>query len=180
MGAKPVQLEIETEGSEDRGGYAKAQSDNFLKRQRELMTEVLAQQDIVITTAAVPGAKSPILVTAEMVKRMKPGAIIVDLAAERGGNCELTELNQTVVAEGITIIGPENIPASVPQHASQMYGKNMENLLKLLIDEQCQLNLDFDDEIIAETVIAHNGEVPHPRLRERLGFNTEQPQAAIA
>lgn len=174
VGAKPIELKIETEGSEGKGGYAKAQSDVFLKRQRELMTEVLAQQDIVITTAAVPGAKSPILITADMVRQMKPGAVIVDLAAERGGNCELTQLNETVEAHGVTILGPENIPASIPQHASQMYGKNMENLLKHLISEDGQINLDFADEIVAETVIAHGGDIPHRRMRELLGFDEKQ------
>jgi len=171
VGAKPVEFpELETQAAEDKGGYAKAQGEEFLQRQRELMTEVLARQDIVITTAAVPGAKSPILVTEDMVKAMKQGAVIVDLAAERGGNCELTQLGQTIVAHGVTIIGPDNLPSSIPAHASQMYGKNMEVLLGHLINDEGTLNLDFEDEIIYETVIAHNGNIPHARMRTMLGL----------
>ncbi|TQV66148.1 NAD(P) transhydrogenase subunit alpha [Exilibacterium tricleocarpae] len=168
VGAKPIELELETDTSEDKGGYAKAQGEDFLRRQRELMTAVLAQQDIVITTAAVPGAKSPILITAEMVKAMKPGAVIVDIAAERGGNCELTQLNQTVIAEGVKILGPENIPARHAYHASQMYGKNMETLLKLIL-EQGELRLDFEDDIIREAVVTHGRDIINARIRTALG-----------
>ena len=170
VGAKPVELDIEAEETEDKGGYAKEQSEEFLAKQREAMAKVLAEQDVVITTAAVPGAKSPILVTAEMVKSMKPGAVIIDLAAERGGNCELTQLNEVVVENGVTIVGPENVPSKVPFHASQMYGKNVENLLKLIHDKEGKLNIDFEDEIVIETVVAHNGEVPHARMRSLLGL----------
>lgn len=170
VGAKPIELDLDTGTSEGSGGYAKEQGEEFLARQRELMTEVIAQQDVVITTAAVPGAKSPILVTADMVKAMKPGSVIVDLAAERGGNCELTEQGKTVVVHGVTIIGPENVPATVEYHASQMYGKNLENLLNLMLGEEEQLNLNFDDEVIAGTVVAHNGEVVHPHMRKLLGL----------
>lgn len=170
VGAKPIVLELEAEGTEDKGGYAKAQGEDFLRRQRELMTAVIAQQDIVITTAAVPGAKSPILVTEDMVKAMKPGSVIVDLAAERGGNCELTQLGKTIVAHGVTIIGPDNIPSTIPNHASQMYGKNMEVLLGHMINAEGNLSLDFDDEVIFETVIAHGGNVPHARMRAMLGM----------
>src|SRR5690606_9728039 len=170
VGAKPVELEIEAEGTEDKGGYAVAQGEDFLARQRELMTAVIAQQDLVITTAAVPGAKSPILVTADMVKAMKPGSVIVDLAAERGGNCELTQLGQIVVEHGVTILGPDNLAATIPFHASQMFGKNMEVLLGHIVAADGGLALDFADEIIAETVIAHGGEVTHPRMRSALGL----------
>lgn len=170
VGAKPVELELETTAAEGSGGYAREQSADFIRRQQEAMTEVLARQDLVITTAAVPGAKSPILITAAMVAAMKPGTVIVDLAAERGGNCELTQLGQTLVAEGVTIMGPENLAASLPIHGSQMYGKNMETLLSHLIDEEGRVQLDFEDEIIFETVIAHGGEIPHRGLRERLGL----------
>ena len=121
VGAKPVELDLDTGESEGAGGYAKAQGEDFLQRQRELMTAVVAEQDIIITTAAIPGAKSPILVTEDMVKAMKPGSVIVDLAAERGGNCDLTEQGQTVVAHGVTILGPENVPSELAYHASQMY-----------------------------------------------------------
>jgi len=170
VGAKPVELDLDTSSAEGKGGYAQAQGEDFLKRQRELMTEVVSRMDVIITTAAVPGAKSPILVTADMVKAMKPGAVIVDLAAERGGNCDLTKLGETVVAHGVTIMGPANVPSSVAYHASQMFGKNMENLLNLLIDKEGKLNLDFEDEIVRETVVAHNGEVPHARMRQLLNL----------
>ncbi len=170
VGAKPVELDIEAEETEDKGGYAKEQSEEFLAKQRAAMAKVLSEQDVVITTAAIPGAKSPILVTAEMVKTMKPGAVIIDLAAERGGNCELTKLNEIVVENGVTIVGPENVPSSIPFHASQMYGKNVENLLKLLHDNEGNLAIDFEDEIVTETVVAHEGEVPHARMRSLLGL----------
>ena len=168
VGAKPVELDLDTGESEGAGGYAKEQGEDFLRRQRELMTEVVAQQDIIITTAAIPGAKSPILVTEDMVKAMKPGAVIVDLAAERGGNCDLTKQGETVVAHDVTILGPENVPSDLAFHASQMLGKNMQTLLELIVDEAGNLNLDFNDEIVAGTVVAHEGEVlcdahrPHP------------------
>ena len=170
VGAKPVELDLDTGESEGAGGYAKAQGEDFLKRQRELMTAVVAEQDIIITTAAIPGAKSPILVTEDMVKAMKPGSVIVDLAAERGGNCDLTEQGETVVAHGVTILGPENVPSELAHHASQMYGKNMQTLLELILDEEGNLNLDFNDEIVAGTVVAHKGEVPHPHMRKLLGL----------
>ncbi|MDA9296288.1 Re/Si-specific NAD(P)(+) transhydrogenase subunit alpha [Porticoccaceae bacterium] len=170
VGAKPVELDLDTGESEGAGGYAKAQGEDFLKRQRELMTAVVAEQDIIITTAAIPGAKSPILVTEDMVKAMKPGSVIVDLAAERGGNCDLTEQGKTVIAHGVTILGPENVPSELAYHASQMYGKNMQTLLELILDEEGNLNLDFNDEIVAGTVVAHQGEIPHPHMRKLLGL----------
>lgn len=180
VGAKPIELDLKTEEAEGKGGYAKAQSDDFLKRQRELMGDVLAQQDIVITTAAVPGAKSPILVTAEHVQRMKPGTVLIDLAAERGGNCELTRLDETVVVNGVTILGPRNVPSSVAFHASQMYGKNIENTLLHLVDKEGHLNLDFDDEIVAETVVTHQNNVPHKRMRDLLGMTPPAGDAPAA
>ena len=170
VGAKPVELDLDTGESEGAGGYAKEQGEDFLRRQRELMTEVVAQQDVIITTAAIPGAKSPILVTEDMVKAMKPGSVIVDLAAERGGNCDLTEQGKTVVAHGVTILGPENVPSELAYHASQMYGKNMQTLLELILDDEGNLNLDFNDEIVAGTVVAHQGDVPHPHMRKLLGL----------
>lgn len=170
VGAKPVELDLDTGEAEGSGGYAKAQGEDFLKRQRELMKEVIKEMDVVITTAAVPGAKSPILVTKEMVKAMKPGSVIVDLAAERGGNCDLTKAGETVVENGVLIIGPTNVPSSVPFHASQMFGKNIENLLNLLLDDNGDLQLDFEDQIVTDTVISHDGDVPHARLREMLGL----------
>jgi NAD(P) transhydrogenase subunit alpha len=168
VGAKPVELDLDTGESEGAGGYAKAQGEDFLQRQRELMTAVVAEQDIIITTAAIPGAKSPILVTEDMVVAMKSGSVIVDLAAERGGNCDLTEQGQTIVAHGVTIIGPENVPSDLPYHASQMYGKNMETLLALILSDNGELELNFDDEIVAGTVVAHHGEIPHGHMRKLL------------
>jgi NAD(P) transhydrogenase subunit alpha len=176
VGAKPVELDLDTGESEGAGGYAKEQGEDFLRRQRELMTEVVARQDIIITTAAIPGAKSPILVTEDMVKAMKPGAVIVDLAAERGGNCDLTQQGETVVAHDVTILGPENVPSDLAYHASQMLGKNMQTLLELILDEAGNLNLDFNDEIVAGTVVAHQGEVPHPHMRKLLNLPELQPQ----
>lgn len=170
VGAKPVELNIDTSSAEGSGGYAQEQSDEFLAAQRAAMQEVMATMDVVITTAAIPGAKSPILVTEDMVKAMKAGTVIVDLAAERGGNCELTQQGKTIVAHDVTIIGPENVPSSVAFHASQMFGKNIENLLKLLINDHGELHLDFEDEIVKETVVSYDGEVPQARLRERLGL----------
>ena len=170
VGAKPVELDLEAENTETKGGYAAEQSDDFLKRQQQAMANVLAQQDIVITTAAIPGRKAPILITKEMVDGMKSGTIIVDLAAETGGNCELTELDKEVVYKGVTILGPSNVPGTAANHASQMYGTNIENLIKLLVSKEGELNLDFEDEIIKDTVVAHQGEVASARLRDLLGL----------
>lgn len=170
VGAKPVELNIQAEDTETSGGYAKEQSAEFIKAQQAAMAGILAQQDVVITTAAIQGKRSPILITAEMVQSMKPGAVIVDLAAEKGGNCELTKLGETVVVNGVKIIGTDNLAATVPAHASQMYGKNVENLLNLLIDKEGQLNLDMSDEIINNVVVSLNGDVPLPRLRELLNL----------
>lgn len=168
VGARPVELDIAAEDTESSGGYAREQSDEFLQAQRAAMAKVLEPQDVVITTAAIPGRRSPVLITADMVASMKPGAVIVDLAAERGGNCELTRLGEVVTTEnGVTILGPDNVPATVAFHASQMFGKNIENLLGLLLQDGA-LNLDFDDEIIRETVVSHEGQVRHPRLCELL------------
>jgi NAD(P) transhydrogenase subunit alpha len=167
VGATPVELDLPTESSEGAGGYAKKQSEEFLRMQREQMTAVVARQDIIITTAAIPGAKSPILVTEDMLKAMKTGSVVVDLAAERGGNCESTQMGKTVVAHGVTIVGPENLASDVAYHASQMYGKNIQTLLELILEEG-EINLDFEDEIVAGTVIAHAGEVPHPYMRKLL------------
>ena len=170
VGAKPVELDLDTSAAEGQGGYASQQDDDFLDRQREQMSTVLAQQDVVITTAAIPGAKAPVLITEEMVKGMKAGAVIVDLAAERGGNCELSQPGEVVSAYGVTIIGPTNIVATLPHHASQMYGRNLENLLRHLLDDEGRLQLDFEDEILDETVVTHAGEVRAARIRERLAL----------
>jgi H+-translocating NAD(P) transhydrogenase subunit alpha len=168
VGAKFVEMELATTAAEAKGGYAQQMDDDFYRRQRELMGRVVAESDAVITTAAVPGKKSPILVTAEMVAKMALGSVIVDLAAERGGNCELTKPDQTVVEHGVTILGPTNLPAEAPQHASQMYAKNISTfLLNLLKEKQIQINLE--DEIIRDTLITRDGQVVNPRIQQLLG-----------
>ena len=170
LGAKFVEMQLETDAAETKGGYAQQMDEEFYRRQRELMARVVAESDVVITTAAVPGKKSPILVTAEMVAKMAAGSVIVDLAAERGGNCELTKAGQKVVEHGVTILGPTNPPAEVPQHASQMYAKNISTfLLNLVKDKQIQINLE--DEIIRDTLIARDGQVVNPRIQQLLGAN---------
>ena len=169
LGAKFVELPLDTGDAEDKGGYAKAQDETFYKKQRELLGKVIANSDVVISTAAVPGKKAPILITAEMVAGMAPGSVIVDLAAERGGNCELTKPGETVVAHGVTIQGPENLPSTVPYHASQMYAKNVATFLLHLV-KKGELTLDMNDEITKETMMTQNGEVVLPRIREVLGL----------
>lgn len=175
VGATPVELDLPTESSEGAGGYAKEQSEDFLELQRKLMTEVVARQDIIITTAAVPGAKSPILVTEDMLVAMKSGSVVVDMAAERGGNCALTQAGQTVVKHGVTILGPENLASELAYHASQMYGKNIQTLLELILQDG-NISLDFDDEIIAGTIVAHDGDVPHPHMRKLLDLPALESQ----
>jgi NAD(P) transhydrogenase subunit alpha len=176
LGAKFVELPIESADAEDKGGYAKAQDESFYRRQREMMLKVVAANDIVITTALIPGKRAPILLTTEMVEAMAPGAVIVDLAAERGGNCELTRPDETVVHRGVTIIGPSNPPATVPLHASQMYSKNIITFLTHLLGKtgaaQPALPIDQADEITRETLLTHGGEVVHPRVRDLLGART--------
>ena len=168
LGANFVELPLETAESEDAGGYAKAQDESFYRRQRETMTRVVANSDVVITTALVPGKTAPILVTAEMVAGMAPGSVVVDLAAERGGNCELTKGDEVVASSnGVTILGPTNLTSTVPYHASQMYAKNISTLLLHLVEDGA-LALDLDDEITAGTLVSHAGRVVHPRVQELL------------
>jgi proton-translocating NAD(P)+ transhydrogenase subunit alpha len=168
LGARFVVLDVGEAAAEDKGGYAKAMGEEFYRRQREAMGDVLAQNTVVITTAAVPGKKAPVLVTADMVSRMAPGSVIVDIAAERGGNCELTRPGEVVERNGVSIHGPVNLPASVPYHASQMYAKNIATFLKYLIKDG-KLNLDREDEIVRETLVTYEGAVVHPRVSEALG-----------
>jgi len=165
LGARFVVLAMETGGTEDKGGYAKAMGEDFYRRQRELLGDVLAEQQVVITTAAVPGRKAPVLITAEMAERMAPGSVIVDIAAERGGNCELTRAGETIEHNGVRILGPVNVPSTIPYHASQMYAKNIATFLKYLIKDGTVV-LDREDEIIRETLVTHGGEVVHPRVLE--------------
>jgi NAD(P) transhydrogenase subunit alpha len=169
VGAKFVELPLETAQAEDKGGYAKAQDESFYQRQREMMARVVAANDVVITTAVVPGKKAPVLVTAEMVRAMAPGSVIVDLAAERGGNCELTRADEVVVEHGVSIFGPTNLPSTVPYHASQMYAKNITTFL-LHVFKDGGVKVDPNDEITRETLIATGGEVVNPRVRAALGL----------
>ncbi|HTA66892.1 MAG TPA: Re/Si-specific NAD(P)(+) transhydrogenase subunit alpha [Bryobacteraceae bacterium] len=174
LGGKFVVLNIEAAAAEGTGGYAKAMGEDFYKRQRELLTEVLREQDVVITTAAVPGKKAPILVTKEMASAMAPGSVIVDIAAERGGNCELTRPGETVMHQGITILGPLNVPSTIPYHASQMYASNIISFLKLMV-QKGEFKLNREDEIIRETLVTYGNEVVHARVGETLGLSPVAP-----
>ena len=169
LGAKFVELELGAEEAEDKGGYAKAMDEEFYRKQREMMTSVIADSDVVITTAAVPGKKAPILVTEDMIKGMKPGSVIVDLAAERGGNCDITEPGKIVQKHGVTIIGTTNLPSEVAYNASQTYSKNITNFLALL-NKEGKVELDMEDEIIRETIVTRDGEIVNPRVKEALGL----------
>jgi NAD(P) transhydrogenase subunit alpha len=169
LGAKFVVLDIEAGASEDKGGYAKAMGEEFYRRQRELLTNVIREQDVVISTAAVPGKKAPILITTEMASALAPGSVIVDVAAERGGNCELTRPGETVVHQGITILGPLNLASTAPFHSSQMYSSNIVSFLKLMLTKDGSLQLNREDEIIRETLVTHGKEVVHARVNELLG-----------
>jgi len=173
LGAKFVKLDIGLENAEDAGGYARALTDEEQQRQREALADVIAQMDGVISTAAVPGRRAPLLIIEDAVKRMKPGSVIVDLAAETGGNCELTESGKTVIAHDVKIIGPENLASSMPDHASQLYAKNVQSLLGLMVDEEGALKLDFDDEIIAGACITRDGEIVHEGAKKAAGVATE-------
>jgi NAD(P) transhydrogenase subunit alpha len=164
LGARFVELPLETGAAEDKGGYAKAQDEAFYQRQREMMLKVVAGSDVVITTAAIPGKRAPILITDEMVRGMAPGSVIVDVAAERGGNCELTEPGQNVIKHDVTILGPTNLPASVPYHASQMYSRNITTFLAHLIKDGA-LTIDTSDEITRETLVTRGGEIVHERAK---------------
>ncbi len=167
LGAKFVELELDTEEAEDKGGYAKAMDEEFYKKQRELMAKVVAENDAVITTAAIPGKKAPILITQEMLSGMKPGSVIVDLAAESGGNCEATKAGETIEVDGVSVIGPVNVPSSIPYHASQMYAKNIANLLLLMVKDE-ELNIDLEDEILKESLVTDGGNVVNDRVKEAL------------
>jgi NAD(P) transhydrogenase subunit alpha len=177
LGAKFVEMELETGEAEDAGGYAKALGEEFYRRQREMMKRVVAANDVVITTAIIPGKQAPILITEEMVDGMGHGSVIVDLAAEQGGNCELTRPGSTVVHRGVSIIGPINVAATIPHHASQMYAKNMTTYLTHIIKDG-RLVLDSDDEITAATLVTRGGEVVQPKVREFLGLPALEPAAA--
>ena len=171
LGAKFLEMDLETGSSEDKGGYAQAMDEEFYRKQREMMTRVVAQQDVVITTAAVPGKKAPILLTTEMVEGMASGSVVVDLAAERGGNCELTKPGETVMHNGVTILGPANLPSEVACHASQMFAKNITTFLMQLVDDG-KLKIDREDEVVAGTLVTLGGRVVHERVCDALGIET--------
>jgi len=165
LGAEFVELDIDAGDSEDAGGYAQAQDEVFYRRQREELAKVAGQSDVIITTAAIPGQPAPLLITAAAVQSMGPGSIIVDLAAERGGNCELTRPGETVAEDGVQIMGPLNLPATVPHHASQMYSHNIATFFRHLAGEG-ELQFDMEDEITRETLVLRDGEIVHPRIRK--------------
>jgi len=160
-------IELPLEAQEGQGGYAREQSEDFLRKQRELIGEHIAKSDVVITTAAVPGRRAPLLVTAEMVKGMKPGSIIVDLAAETGGNVELTKAGEDVDVDGVTIMGTRNVPSTMPLHARQLYARNVANLLLHLVKDGA-INLDFEDEITKGSCVTHAGEIVSERAKQLL------------
>ena len=165
LGGRFVELPIEAKDAQDARGYGTAQDESFYAKQRELLTRVVADSDVVITTAVVPGKKAPVLVTADMVKGMAPGSVIFDLAGERGGNCELTQSGKTIVAHGVTIIGRINIATEVPYHASQMYARNVTSFL-LHLGKEGKLQINLEDEITRETLVTRDGEIVNQRVRE--------------
>jgi NAD(P) transhydrogenase subunit alpha len=166
LGGKFIEVET-TEEMQDESGYAKEASEEFLKRQKELIFKHVTEADIVITTALVPGKKAPVLVTEEMVKNMRPGSVVLDMAVEFGGNCEISELGKIVKKHGVTIIGEPNLPSLVPTHSSEMYSKNIHNLL-MHISKEGKVELNMEDEIVKGSLITYNGEVVHPGIKELL------------
>ena len=178
VGAKFIILNVDSQASEDKGGYAKAMDESFYRRQRELLTDVIREQDVLITTAAVPGRKAPILVTREMAEAMQPGSVIVDIAAERGGNCELTLPGEAVIHGGVTILGPLNLPSTLPYHASQMFSSNIAALVKLLFPKG-ELKLNREDEIVRESLVTHENQVVHPRVLEVLNSQLANATAGV-
>jgi len=168
LGATFIELDMHVEDAQDKGGYAKELTPEQQARQQELMAEAIGKVDVVVTTAAVPGRRAPILVTEEAVKKMKPGSVIVDLAAETGGNCELSEPGETVLRHDVKIIAPLNVPSTMAEHASQLYARNIEALLSLMIKDG-QLELDFDDEVIAGACITRDGEIVHEGAKAAAG-----------
>ncbi len=173
LGAKFVDVSLE-EDTVAEGGYAKEISEKAKERTREVLTQHVAASDVVVTTAQVPGRKAPVLVTEEMVAQMKPGSVIVDLAAEQGGNCECSEAGKDVVKYGVTIIGPINLPASMPIHASEVYAKNISALLALMINKEKQLEINFADDILDGACVTHNGEIRSQRVKDVLSANSQQ------
>jgi NAD(P) transhydrogenase subunit alpha len=166
LGGRPLELDFIPD-AETEGGYARPLTDEENAQVREALGENAAKQDVIVTTAAIPGRPAPLLITAEAVRGMQPGSVIVDLAAETGGNCELTEAGQTVVEGGVKVIGPRNLASEMPVPASQLYAKNLENLLGLIVGEEGELKVDFEDDIIAAACITHGGEIRNERAAGR-------------
>jgi NAD(P) transhydrogenase subunit alpha len=169
LGAKFVELPVDAGDAEDKGGYARELGEEFYRKQRELMAKVVADSDVVITTAAVPGKKAPVLITGDMLKAMPPGSAVIDLAAERGGNVDVTKAGETVDVNGVHVIGPVNLPATVPYHASQMYARNVTAFVQNFVKKGV-ITLSADDEIIRDTMVTRDGDVVSPVMRERLGM----------
>ncbi|MGH7405395.1 MAG: Re/Si-specific NAD(P)(+) transhydrogenase subunit alpha, partial [Candidatus Methylomirabilales bacterium] len=174
LGARFVELGLETEDAEDKIGYAKAQSKEFYTQQQQMMSRYVTGADVVITTALVPGRRAPVLITEEMVQGMRPGSVIVDLAAEQGGNCALTEPGQEVVRHGVVIIGPTNLPSTVPLHASQMYARTVTNFLMHLLQDG-RVHLDLNDELTRGPLVVHQGEILHAAVKARLSVGAQVP-----
>jgi len=162
LGGRPLELDFIPD-AEGEGGYARPLTDEENAKVVEAIGENAAKQDVIVTTAAIPGRPAPLLITADAVRGMQPGSVIVDLAAETGGNCELTEAGGTVVEGGVRVVGPRNLASEMPVPASQLYAKNLENLLGLLVSEEGQLNVDFEDDIVAAACITHGGEIRNER-----------------
>jgi NAD(P) transhydrogenase subunit alpha len=176
LGAKFVELPLEAGAAEGQGGYAREMDEAFYRKQRETMARVVAGSDVVVTAAAVPGRRSPILVTNDMLDAMRPGSVVVDVAAEQGGNCEATSPGETVRRGAVTVMGPLNLAATVPYHASQLFAKNVVTLL-LSLTKQGRVAFDPADEIVRETLVTRGGDVLHPRVREALGLPLLYPAA---
>jgi NAD(P) transhydrogenase subunit alpha len=170
LGGRFVELEVEAQDAQDARGYARAQDETFYQRQRELLGRVVAESDVVITAAVIPGKHAPLLVTRDMVEKMAPGSVIVDVAAERGGNCELTQPGKVVVEHDVTIIGYINLASTVPYHASQMYSRNVASFLTHLTKDR-KIVIDSEDEITRETLVTQDGKVVNPRVREFFGLD---------
>ena len=173
VGARFVEFELESDDAEDAGEYAREQTEEYLTKQREFMAQIAAEHDIVITTAAIPGRQSPLLLTSEAVEGMANGSVIVDLAAERGGNCSETQADETIVVDGVTILGPTNLPAEIPYHASQMFGNNVTTILMYLINEEGEIELDLDDDILSGCLVTKDGEIVNQRIGGLLGVTVE-------
>ena len=167
LGARFIELDLKADEAETSGGYASEQTDDFYRVQRELLSAHLAKSDVVITTAAVPGKRAPILISRDIFENLRPGSVVVDLAAEKGGNCSLTKPGEQTVVDGVTIIGPTNLPSQVPLHASQMYSKNITTFLQFLLKDG-GLSVDTSDEIIRESLVAHGGRLVNPAVLKAL------------